>query len=62
MALGPQNTNDRTIEIQGDSLSANILFLPFLANALKKLSVQHCYCHLLNTSQLFQILTEELIF
>ena len=28
MALGPQNTNDRAIEIQGDSLIANILFLP----------------------------------
>lgn len=27
MALGPQNTNDLAIEIQGDSISANILFI-----------------------------------
>lgn len=57
MALGPQNSNDRALEIQGDSLSANILFLPFLADALKDLSIQHCYCHFLKISQLFQILT-----
>lgn len=57
MALGPQNTNDRAIKIEGDSLSANILFLPFLADDLKDLSIQHCFCQLLNTSQLFQIIT-----
>lgn len=29
MAFGPQNTNDLAIGIQGDSLSANVLFIHF---------------------------------